>query len=94
MNKRVRRYLTHISNAVTVVFDKNLIINRHRLGKHKDGLFLLLLFYHLQVNPRVVCPLPLISPASRKREEYSYGIFHMPKRFQFHAVLNLRNAPS
>lgn len=32
-------------------------------------------------------------PAIRKQKEYSYCIFHMPKRFQFHAVLNLRNAP-
>lgn len=29
----------------------------------------------------------------RKWEDYSYCTFHTPKRFQFHAVLNLRNAP-
>ena len=93
MSKHTRRCLTHISAAVTVVFVKNLMINRHRLGKDKNGFFLLLLFHYLQVNLGMVCPLLIISPASRKREEYSYCVFHMPKRFQFHAVLNLRNAP-
>lgn len=95
MNEHVRQGLTCISNAVLAVgFVKYLIINRHSSGKHKkNGLFLLLLFDHLQVILGVVCPFLLISPPSRKWEEYSYCVFHMPKRFQFHAVLNLRNAP-